>query len=50
MTDPKGSRFMDAFDNFLIGKNSLVFNGIARTATIILVFIIAFGLIFYAAR
>jgi hypothetical protein len=50
MTDPKGSRFTEAFDNFVIGKNSLVFNGMARTVIIIFVFIIASGLIFYAAR
>ena len=46
----KNRQGSEAFDNFVIGKNSLVFNGMARTAIIILVFIIASGLIFYAAR
>ena len=48
MIDPNGNRFTEAFDNFIIGKNSLTFNGMARTAIVILVFIIVFGLIFYA--
>jgi hypothetical protein len=47
MTDPKDDRFIEAFDNFVMGKNSLTFNGMARTAIIILAFIIIFGLVFY---
>jgi hypothetical protein len=47
MIDPKGNRFTEAFDDFLMGKNSLSFSGMARTAIIILVFIIVFGLVFY---
>jgi hypothetical protein len=50
MTDPNGNRFTEAFDNFVIGKNSLTFNGMARTTIVILVFIIVFGLIFYTAQ
>jgi hypothetical protein len=47
MIDPKDNRFTEAFDNFVMGKNSLSFNGMVRTAVIILAFIIVFGLIFY---
>jgi hypothetical protein len=50
MTDPESNRFTEAFDNFVIGKNSLTFSGMARTTIVILVFIIVFGLIFYAAQ
>jgi hypothetical protein len=47
MIDPKDNRFTEAFDNFVMGKNSLSFNGMVRTAVIILAFIIVFGLVFY---
>jgi hypothetical protein len=50
MTDPESNRFTEAFDNFVIGKSSLTFNGMARTTIVILVFIIVFGLIFYAVK
>jgi hypothetical protein len=47
MIDPKDNKFTEAFDNFVMGKNSLSFNGMVRTAVIILAFIIVFGLVFY---